>query len=175
MLSGVGAVFDDHSTVEMGMIGFVRLFRVVRVDGVAVVRRSHHAGCQRDLVRFCRTPDSCTDPQQRILQQARICTLFGRTAHFLIVKHRTYWDRPGLFAVQQPLGARPCALKVVQARAGKELTLRTPGDKGTGPPTESVRGMPRQPARPAAKTGRARSPDRTAGAYPPADSAPPLH
>ena len=122
----VGAVLDHNAAVHNRVIGFIRLFRVIGVNGVAVIGRCHQAGGQHTALFACTCPQLFTDALDHFLHKGGACALLGGAAHFLVVKNRTQGDHVLVFGFADRLGAGPCALQIVQLGAGDKFVFCAP-------------------------------------------------
>lgn len=74
----VGVVLDDHAAVHECAVQLVVFFRMVRVNGVRVVRRNHEAGGQRRANLRVRQAERSQCTIQHVAKQRGIRALLGR-------------------------------------------------------------------------------------------------
>ena len=122
----VGVVLDDHAAVHERAVLRVVLLRMVRVDGVCVVRRGHEAGCdgRADLAVRCAQRRACAG--EHVGEERGIRALLGAAADLLVVQHGEHVDVADGLAGQERRRGGVGALEIVDARAGEEFVLGAP-------------------------------------------------
>ena len=121
----VGVELDDHAAVHPRRIGHVGVFRVVRVDGVGVVRRDEEALREQAQIPFLPEPQRERDAPQRVAQQARGRALLRLAADLLIVKRAEDRHAAGRRCRKEALQQPEHAAKVIQPRREHKFVLRT--------------------------------------------------